>query len=247
MRKAISRSRSRIRAEEIVSGLSVRTLAIAAVALISLFAILGAIIKANDPGGLFQRLFELGGERNAPALFSAALLVFAAGIAYLLSSAESEASRWRLLAGLYIFIALDETFWVHERLQLWTGVDWQVLYLPVAAAAVVIYLRVLPLVWPNRVTRAMFLAGTFAWAFVWLMEALRRVKFFWIGPSEEIAEMVGSLLFGLALLVLLQYRNAQARAFPGPFERSRVTVSGTPAGVGVAEAAPLVLSRDATD
>ncbi len=66
------------------------------------------------------RVLHLNGERNAPALFSTALLLLAA-LCFALWARAAIAGpggrrMWRLLAVLFVFLAVDEYFSVHERL-----------------------------------------------------------------------------------------------------------------------------------
>lgn len=66
------------------------------------------------------RILHLNGEKNAPALFATALLLLAALAFALWARAAIGGARarrmWQLLAALFVLLALDEYFSVHERL-----------------------------------------------------------------------------------------------------------------------------------
>lgn len=80
---------------------------------------IGAGSGIDDATGL-GRLLHLDGERNAPALFSTALFLLAA-LAFALWARAGIGARpgrrmWWLLAVLFVFLAIDEYFSLHERL-----------------------------------------------------------------------------------------------------------------------------------
>lgn len=165
-------------------------------------------------------VLDLDGEANVPALASGLLLGFAALAAGLAARRRPDARLALLcLAGLLAFMALDEVALVHERLERKTGVDWQLLYLPVVLAGAVGYLRVVLLAHRIRAGRDALLLGAAAWV---LAQALERLE--WGGGAqtaaevqarqampgyqvmmvfEEVAEMAGSLALALGLLGLL--------------------------------------------
>jgi hypothetical protein len=66
------------------------------------------------------RILHLNGEKNAPALFATALMSVAALAFALWARAAIGGTRarrmWQLLAALFVFLAVDEYFSVHERL-----------------------------------------------------------------------------------------------------------------------------------
>ena len=100
--------------------------------LLVLISIIGLLVLANIAGiiltlaygqdavfGLFN-LLDLNRERNIPTLFSALQLVIAAVLLLLIghkhrSNGDSHIA-WVLLAAIFLFLAIDETASLHERL-----------------------------------------------------------------------------------------------------------------------------------
>ncbi|MEO8092088.1 MAG: hypothetical protein ABI726_05205 [bacterium] len=111
-------------------------------------------------------------EGTIPAAFSGALLLIAAAAAFALARREASGTSGVLLAlaGVFTWMAIDEVTGIHEHLHDWTGVPWQLLYLPFV-----------PFV---------------AWVAIRTIRAL-------IVP-EEMLEMCGSALFGLAMIATIQ-------------------------------------------
>lgn len=166
------------------------------------------------------RLFNLDGEHNVPSLFSGLLWLVVALLAYLVGRAETgRALAWKVLAVLFVLLAFDEVAEVHEHLQYYAGVDWQLLYVPVALLAGIAWIavardlrRVRPAFW-------LFVAATVCGIAAQPLEALEidshanpRHGFRVMVVSEELLEMLGalflSLAFGLALRALSHARSA---------------------------------------
>lgn len=88
--------------------------------------LIGLHILATLPVFLLDRTypfapFSLDAEQNIPSLFSTVLLLFVTFCAYCIFKAESESPRidrirWILLAALFLFLALDESISIHERI-----------------------------------------------------------------------------------------------------------------------------------
>ena len=153
-------------------------------------------------------LFTLDAEGNVPAIWSGFLLLLAGVAGVRATRTDGRPWPWWPLAALLLFMAADEVAGLHEAIERHTGVDWQLLYLPViasggaAAVGALIVLRGRP--W----LAAGFCAACAAWAFAQLLEALQ-----WDGAhpaagygammvGEESLEMVGSLVFAFVLLEL---------------------------------------------
>lgn len=66
-------------------------------------------------------LLDLGNEAGAATFFSALNLLLAALLTYLFSHAPDNAAgsrRWRLLSGVFVYLAFDEAMVLHENLSL---------------------------------------------------------------------------------------------------------------------------------
>jgi hypothetical protein len=153
----------------------------------------------------------LDNEDTFPAVYSGALLTAAAVLAVLVASELSRGrfrNLWIALGAVFAFMALDEVWTIHERLEGWTGVDWQLAYVPIAVGAgllVVVAFRDLAAI---RGAAALLVAGGIAWLAAQVLEDLQ-----WAGDvleregmivPEEVLELLGSSLFGLAALVVLR-------------------------------------------
>jgi hypothetical protein len=185
----------------------------AALAGILPIAVLGQIHR-HDQGSHWY----LDNEDTLPAAFSGALLLAAAVLAVLVAALVSRGrfrSFWLGTGAVFAFMALDEVWTIHERLEGGTGIDWQLFYVPVAVGAGVLLLFALRDLFATREAAALFVAGAVAWLAAQVLENLQ-----WSGDvlehegmvvPEEVLELVGSLLFGLAALVVLR-RLIAARA-----------------------------------
>jgi hypothetical protein len=194
-------------AERLALRVEPRRLALVVLLCIALLTVLGIARFAHKDA---LSAFNLDGERNVPALFSGALWTCVGVLAVLVGRARSEAA-WYLLAGLFLLLAADEVLEFHERLENLTGVDWQILYAPVALAAaplwVVIGLRLKRI----GVGFVQFAAATLCIIAAQPLEALQvnshgdpQPGFRVFVVSEEVLEMISALLLGLALLAVLR-------------------------------------------
>ena len=153
----------------------------------------------------------LDNEDTFPAAFSGALLLAASVLALLVASRRPPGRHryfWIGTGAVLGFMALDEVWTIHERLEGGTGVDWQLFYIPIALVAGIVLLGALRDMAATRGAAALFVAGGLAWLIAQVLEDLQ-----WDGDvllhegmivPEEVLEMVGSLLFGLAALVVLR-------------------------------------------
>jgi hypothetical protein len=182
----------------------VRVAVVLAVVIV-LFCVLGASDYRREAHGLF----DLDGEGKPPAAFAGLLLLAAGALAVAIGKHRGRA--WTLLGAFLAFMAVDEALKIHERLQTLTGVDWQLLYLPVIALGAVVWLQA----WRDAgsVTaraRRLLTAGAAAWVVAQLGEALEYrdgemvEQYAAIATAEEVLEMVGSSLFLLAFLLVLR-------------------------------------------
>ena len=186
-----------------------RRVAIANGAIILLLGVLGVLHIVVERFGAF----DLDGERNVPSTYSAAVWTCIAALAVLLGRAERgrTARMWFGLSVPLLFVAADEFGEIHERLERITGIDWQVLYSPLALAAVVLWVLVGRRLRTIGAGFGLFVAGTICGVASQVGEALeydsndeRVAAFNEIVVTEELLEMCGAVLVGLALLAALR-------------------------------------------
>ena len=184
---------------------------------------MGGLYYATYSGSLEP--FDLNGELKhgfyVPAIFSAGLL-FAAGWSALgLGRARvTPAWAWLGIAGFFAFLGVDELATIHEQLETWTGVDWQLLYAPVAALGAALWLRLFAAFSTSALARAMWVCGACAWL---IAQVIEHFEFNSQGDAvglaaelilaEEVCEMIGSSLVLLAILIIAN-RAAGASSRP---------------------------------
>ena len=199
--------------------LPIRTVAAANGVVIAFLGVLGVLFLVfGSPFGSF----DLDGERNVPATYSAALWFSVAVLALLVARVDPGrglSQLWVGLSALCVFVSADEFGEVHERLERVTGIDWQILYLPVGLLALVLWFFV-----GRRLRRiaagfGLFVLGTVCGIASQVAEAVEygpgdeRIRAFdEVMVFEELVEMVAALLIGLALLTALQALSRRARA-----------------------------------
>jgi hypothetical protein len=193
-----------------------RTVVVGGGALVALFAVLGGAYAEAKDGGLVPSWFRvlpvgLNGEWTLPALFSGMLLVAAGLLAFRASEVVGDARRFRplsVLGVLFVFMGLDEVLTIHEQLEEVVELAWWKFYAPVALAAGVCALVVLRRVWSDRQMRAALVAGGGCWLVAQFIETQQydgtELVHRWTILPEEVLEMTGSLLFVLALLMIVQ-------------------------------------------
>lgn len=150
--------------------------------------------------------FDLDGELNPPALFSAALLLTASASLFRIRRRFTPAIVPILFSAFLVLAAVDEAAELHERLERWLGVDWQLLYLPAFVAAVILWSLLLAGIWNHGLSRTLFIASAAAWVgaqvlefFQWDVERSFAVYNVMM-VAEEMLEMTGTALMLLALL-----------------------------------------------
>jgi hypothetical protein len=189
-----------------------RRAATALVVAIAVLAVLGVIV-AWEPRPALAR-FDLDEERTVPAYFSALLLFVCAVLALRLPRSVVSHGVGLALSGLLLLASLDELAELHERLERRVGVDWQLLYVPVFLALLVVFGFLV-----NGLRRSGFglwlvLAAAGCWAVAQALEALQWEDdgpargYTWMMVTEEVLEMAGSGLLLLALLVVIRAARA---------------------------------------
>jgi hypothetical protein len=188
-----------------VSAVEIRSLLIGLALLLTLFAIMGAIVY---PGGGDLRAFDVNKEQTFPATFSGLLLLAAGGLALLngLVRAETASGRrwWVVLAIVFAFLGIDEIAALHEAVQDRIHVWGQATLAPVVLAGVYAWWVVLLRLREEQPAGTLFLLGAVAWIVSQLIDAALNEPWGWTVLPEELLEMAGSALFGLALLVALR-------------------------------------------
>jgi hypothetical protein len=201
-----------------------RHLAVFLSCLIGGFCGLGILVHTHPE--VVLKLFDLDKERNLPTLFSAGLLLGNAAMLYQLIRRGVLGAAYWPLAILFAEMAFDESLRIHENVEDWIGVDWQIAYLPLIGAAGIGWLAFLRRHWNDVAVRSLWLVGATAWIASQLSEA---AAWGWWGllPNqeaqgylayvvvEETLEMTGSALFLLALLCRLQTPSSHAENMVG--------------------------------
>ncbi len=174
--------------------------------------------------GATPEAFDLDGEYTVPAFFSAGLLAVAAAMALALARAQDGIDRTPLLllVAALGFLALDELLSIHERVDIRTDVDWQVLYLPAAIGFGWAISRVTGSLGRRGLESRMIFAGLGAWVAAQMLEAAvysevtpslvdesmsssqiddvtHSLPYYALSIPEELLEMGGSLLLAVAL------------------------------------------------
>jgi hypothetical protein len=188
---------------------------------IALMGIAGVIVGTDTyqgEGSLADRMFNLANEKTVPTFFSGAILL-AGGLCSLLAGrlrVYGTRGWWIGFGAFLIFMSTDEVVQIHEKVETWTGIDWQQPYAFVALAAAVIWFKMLRVVEPGP--RLLLILGAVAWAISFGLEDAqydsqdhRVAAFTPEAISEELLEMAGSSLFMIALVVALK---AHARRAP---------------------------------
>jgi hypothetical protein len=175
-----------------------------------------------DPGASTD-FFDLDGEDTfITVLTGGALLAAALGA---LVAGYSVVGRARLvfhtLAGFFAFMALDEMLSFHEGIERTTGVDWQVLYLPIFLIGAVAGIGALLALRGLRVAQLTFLAGGAAWFVAQVFEEIQWgandepiARYNLLMVPEELLEYLGSALWFVAFVLVIKHVLAQAARPP---------------------------------
>jgi hypothetical protein len=192
---------------------------------IAFFAAMGGAYYASFLGVL--KPFDLDGELSNfiyfPAIFSGGLLFCGAWAALgELHIGASPSWAWRGIAFFFAFMGVDELVTIHEHVEIWTGVDWQLLYLPLVTIGAVCWLAILRSMSTAPLARLMWIGGVGAWLAAQTVEhfEVQKLTFDSNGHPfgalpvqilvEETGEMIGSALFLLAIVAYARRRSASA-------------------------------------
>lgn len=186
---------------------------------IVLLGIAGAVVGTDayqGEGSIWDRMFNLVNEKTVPTFFSGAIL-FAGGLCSILAARVrlyGMHGLWIAFGALLIFMSADEVVQIHEKVETWTGIDWEQPYAVVAIGAAFVWFNVLRRM--ERLPRLLMIYGAVGWAVSFVLEDAEydssddRVSGFTpMAITEELAEMAGSSLFLIALVIAL--KRAQQR------------------------------------
>lgn len=216
-----------------IDGLSPRGVVRGNLAAIALLGALGtayALAKTSDPGTqpLLRSLpIGLNEEYSLPAVYSA-LLLLCGGLATWRAGRVTDGHGWPFAAvgALLVFMAADEGFVLHERIEAWAGgISWLYLYAPLFLLSGVGWLLVLQRLRGDLRAALCWVGGAAAWFLSQVLELFQYVDGVlvrrWSILPEELLEMSGSLLFLLAMLIVVRDRAAQPDAGVQPFPARR--------------------------
>lgn len=187
---------------------------------IVLLGIAGTVVGTDayqGEGSIWDRLFNLVNEKTIPTFFSGAVLVAGSLVSLLAARVRLYGAHrvWIAFGALLLLMSADEVIQIHEKVETWTGVDWQQPYAIVALGAAFIWFKMLRLMEPGP--RLMLIMGAVCWAISFGLEDAQydsqdhRVSGFTpMAISEELLEMAGSSLFLLALVVALKAHPRRA-------------------------------------
>ena len=187
---------------------------------IVLLGIAGAVVGTSayqGEGSIWDRMFNLVNEKTVPTFVSGAILL-AGGLCSMLAARVrlyGMHGLWIAFGALLIFMSADEVVQIHEKVETWTGVDWEQPYAFVALGAAVIWFKVLRRM--ERLPRLLMIYGAVGWALSFVLEDAEynssddRVSGFTpMAISEELFEMAGSSLFLIALVIALKRQQREA-------------------------------------
>lgn len=173
-------------------------------------------------------IFHMGYEHNVPSLISAAIAAWCAILLWKIAGSDQgkkAAASWYLLAGCFIFLALDEGFAFHEKLpalmnriypwlneHVWQHSSDISFVIPFFAGiiCIAVFLK-LAMSLPPLTRRLIVTAGLLFITGAFVLEAAGFVftQTHWLlVPIEETLEMLGLILFAYALK---EYQNINAR------------------------------------
>jgi hypothetical protein len=191
-------------------------------ALAAAFGIYHLQTSRVDPGASTD-FFDLDGEETfVTVLTGASLLAAALGAAV---AGYVVVGRARLLfhtlAGFFAFMALDEMLSFHESIERTTGIDWQILYLPIFLIGAVAGIGALLVLRGLRVAWLTFLAGGLAWFVAQVFEQIQWgaddepiANYNLLMVPEELLEYVGSALWFVAFVLVIRHVLASSARTP---------------------------------
>jgi hypothetical protein len=175
-------------------------------------------------------LFFIDGEGNLPAIFSTLLFLLNAGLFLMVGKAAGRAGEsgkiWLALSIVFVFLALDESISIHERLidplrETWnlTGIFYYAWIIPYGIGVVLLSIFVFPVFWrmPKRIrfwfglSAAIYLLAAIGLEMLsgkYLVSMNENKDIVWIlmVTLEETLEMAGLIILTYAQLFLLRHQ-----------------------------------------
>jgi hypothetical protein len=182
---------------------------------IGVFVVMGILQRVAFPE---WDAANLDSEMSVATWFSATLL-WAAAFWWLLVAVTVRPRSlaiwtwWLVLA----WLALDEGSAIHERLERWSGIDWQLLYLPVMGIAAFAWWGVVRRYRSQARIAAVLMSGAAAWIVVLILEFVQNrggspaqaALYVPTMITEEALEMIGSTVLLIAGILAL-HRSIRA-------------------------------------
>jgi hypothetical protein len=176
---------------------------------IGVFVVLGILQRVAFPD---WSAANLDSEVSIATWFSATLL-WVAAFWWLLVAVTGR--PWSLAVWVWwpvlAWLALDEGSAMHERLERWSGIDWQLLYVPLMGVAAAALWGVFRRYRSQARIAALLMTGAVAWIVVLTLELIQN----WGGSpiqaaiyvptmiTEETLEMIGSTVLLVAAILIL--------------------------------------------
>lgn len=178
--------------------------------MIGLFVVLGVLQRVSYPYWSFA---NLDSEVSVATWFSATLL-WAAAIWWMFVAVSHRPTSvalwvwWPVLA----WLAFDEGTAVHEKLERWSGIDWQIIYLPVMILGAAAWVGVVRTFRQQKRVVALLVTTAAVWTVALTFELVQN----WGGSpvqagiyvptmiAEEALEMIGSVALIVAAVLALR-------------------------------------------
>ena len=177
---------------------------------IGTLAVMGVLQRVAFPS---WGLANLDSEASIATFFSATLLWVTAFWWLLVArSARPRSTTIWVWCAVLAWLALDEGSAIHEKLERWSGTDWELLYVPVMGLGALAWWGVFRRYRDQRPIAALLVAGAGVWIVVLVLELVQN----WGGApvqaeiyiptmiTEETLEMSGSAVLLIAGMLLLQ-------------------------------------------
>lgn len=220
---------------------------------LSYIGVAGRVLYHADFLDKYNELFNLGNEANFPTLYSTAM--FAAGALLMLvvglknrQEGLRDAGRWLVLAAVFLFLSVDESASIHEKIsnpvQRWTGAQgyfyyaWVLVWGPAAVLFLASYIPFL-LRLPRKTAGlfalggAIFLVSAVGTEMIQSEYAWRHAKgsmgYLTMDQAQEFFELFGLAIFLAALLGYAQSRVSEVRVKLVPDGQAEDAVALTPA------------------